>query len=81
MFHVPDEVDMPTKSIQLVPLSQESRTVLSTAEAALHLNRRPQTLRLWHCAGTAPAGLRPLVVNGRIAWPVDGLRKVLGLDQ
>jgi len=60
------------------PLAQEQRTHVDTNAAAYYLNRRPQTLRGWHCHGDFPtAGLRPLVLNGRLAWPVAGLRFVL----
>jgi hypothetical protein len=60
------------------PLAQEQRTHVDTATAAHHLLRRPQTLRGFHCHGAYPDdALRPLVVNGRLAWPVAGLKKVM----
>lgn len=68
---------MTLKTIQLVPLAQEARSSLPTAEAAAHLSRSPQTLRLWHCNGTYPPGLRPQVCNGRLAWPVAGIKAAL----
>jgi hypothetical protein len=40
--------------------------------------RRPQTLRGWACLETFPDGLRPIRVNGRLAWPVAGIRRALG---
>jgi len=70
---------MVCKTIQLVPLEQETRSALPTAEAAAHLSRAQQTLRLWHCHGTFPPGLRPQVCNGRLAWPVAGIRAALGV--
>ncbi len=71
-----EAVTVPT----FTPLAQEQRSHVTTAAAAHYLNRRPQTLRGWHCAGDFPtAGLRPLVLNGRLAWPVAGLRRVLGV--
>lgn len=62
--------------ISLASLTQEKRTHLTTAEAAYHLNRSQQTLRLWACRdGTGP--IRPVRVNGRLAWPVAELRRIL----
>lgn len=69
---------MVAKTIQLTPLAQEARSALPTPEAALHLNRAPQTLRLWACLENGP--LRPVRVNGRLAWPVKELRRVLGVS-
>ena len=40
---------------------------------------RPQTLRGWACAETFDAGLRPVRINGRLAWPVAGIRAALGV--
>jgi hypothetical protein len=60
----------------VTPLDQESRSVLPTSEAAYHLNRAQQTLRLWAMYENGP--IRPLRVNGRLAWPVSELRRVLG---
>lgn len=62
---------------QLIPLTQEARTALPTAEAARHLNRAEQTLRIWACRENGP--IRPIRVNGRLAWPVAELRRVLNL--
>ena len=58
-----------------IPLERETRAAVSTACAAYHLNRQPQTLRAWACLENGP--LRPLRVNGRLAWPVSELRRVL----
>jgi hypothetical protein len=55
-----------------------TRPMVSTAEAAYYLNRAPQTLRGWSCkTGSGP--LRPMRINGRLAWPVADLRRVLGV--
>lgn len=70
---------MAIKAIQTIPLAQETRAALPTAEAAWHLNRAQQTLRLWHCNGTYPPGLRPTTLNGRLAWPVAGIKAALGV--
>lgn len=68
---------MDQATVTLVPLECEPRTALPTREAARHLNRAPQTLRLWACMENGP--LRPVRVNGRLAWPVADIRRVLGV--
>lgn len=62
------------------PLEAVTRPAVDTAAAAHYLNRRPQTLRGWACLETFPDGLRPTRVNGRLAWPVAGIRRVLGVS-
>lgn len=62
-----------------VPLHLETRTHVSTAVMCRHLSRQPQTARGWASAGTHPPGLRPVRCNGRLAWPVDGIRAALGV--
>lgn len=63
-------------TFQPVSLELETRSALPTHEAAYHLNRANQTLRLWAMRdGTGP--LRPIRINGRLAWPVSELRRVL----
>ena len=61
------------------PLEHVTRPRVDTEAAAYYLNRRPQTLRGWACAETFPEGLRPTRINGRLAWPVAGIRAVLGV--
>ena len=66
---------------QYIPLALEQRTHVDTNAAAHYLNRRPQTLRGWHCHGAFPIdGLRPTAINGRLIWPVAGIKKVLGVS-
>lgn len=60
-----------------VPLCLETRTHVSTAVMCRHLGRREQTARGWACRENGP--LRPLRVNGRLAWPVAEIRRVLGV--
>ena len=67
----------PNAAPDLVPLAREARATVDTATAAYHLNRQPQTLRGWACNEDGP--LRPLRINGRLAWPVAELRRVLGV--
>jgi hypothetical protein len=68
---------MAAKTIQPVSLALETRVGLPTSEAAFHLNRAQQTLRLWAMREDGP--LRPARINGRLAWPVAELRRVLGV--
>ena len=68
---------MATNAVHLIPLAQETRTAITTAEAARHLNRAQQTLRLWAMREDGP--IRPLRINGRLAWPVSELRRMLGV--
>ena len=49
--------------------------VLTTRDAAAVLGRAPQTLRKWACLECGP--LRPVRINGRLAWRVCDLQRVL----
>lgn len=60
----------------MTPIDAETRAVVDTATAAFHLNRRPQTLRVWACYEDGP--IRPIRVHGRLAWPVADIRRLLG---
>ena len=60
-----------------VPLDQEIRTHVSTKVMCFHLDRKEQTARGWACNEDGP--LRPIRVNGRLAWPVDDIRRILGV--
>ncbi len=66
---------MAMKVIQ--PLALETRTALPTPEAAQHLNRSQQTLRIWACKETGP--LRPIRVHGRLQWKTADIRALLGV--
>jgi hypothetical protein len=68
---------MAMKTAQLTPLVRETRSALPTPEAAAQLNRAEQTLRLWAMRGDGP--IQPLRINGRLAWPVTELKRLLGL--
>ena len=65
-------------TFQPVSLALETRTALPTCEAAYHLNRAQQTMRLWAMREDGP--LRPIRINGRLAWKTDDLRRVLGVS-
>ena len=64
---------------QFPPLESVTRPTVDTAAAAFFLNCRPQTMGGWACAETFPEGLRPVRINGRLCWPVAGIRAALGV--
>ena len=66
-----------TEPQQFPPLELVNRPTVDTAAAAHFLNRKPQTLRGWACMENGP--LRPIRINGRLAWNVSELRRVLGV--
>jgi hypothetical protein len=68
---------MAAKVLQPVSLDCETRAALPTPEAAYHLNRAQQTLRLWAMREDGP--IRPVRVNGRLAWKVTDIKSVLGV--
>lgn len=57
------------------PIETETRSHVQTACAAFYLTRSPQTLRSWACLENGP--LRPVRVNGRLAWPTAGIKRLL----
>lgn len=58
-----------------IPLEQVTRPTIPTDAAAHYLNRRPQTLRAWACLENG--ALRPIRINGRLAWSVIEIRNLL----
>ena len=64
-------------SAALVPLALETRAVLPTCEAAVHVNRAEQTLRLWACREDGP--IKPIRIHGRLGWRVADLKQLLGI--
>lgn len=67
----------PKPKLEVAPLDQEPRAALPTREAAIHLNRAAQTLRLWATFENGP--IRPIRCNGRLAWPTAEIKKLLGV--
>ena len=59
------------------PLELVNRPTVDTAAAAYYINRQQQTLRGWACHDDGP--IRPIRINGRLAWPVGQLRSLLGV--
>jgi hypothetical protein len=58
-----------------IPLERVINPTVPTDAAAYYLDRKPQTLRAWACHEHGP--LRPIRINGRLAWPVAGIRALL----
>ena len=61
------------------PLGRVTKPNLTTAELAYYSNMAEQTWRVKACYDTAPDGLRPLRVCGKLAWPTLGAKKLLGV--
>jgi hypothetical protein len=66
-----------TKNHNHLPLDQVTSPTVSTDAAAHYLNRKPQTLRAWACLENGP--IRPMHINGRLAWPVAGIKTLTGV--
>ncbi|MEI8402889.1 MAG: DNA-binding protein [Alcaligenaceae bacterium] len=64
--------------LNALPGNTDLPEVLPTNEAAASINRRPQTLRRWACLEDGP--IRPIRINGRLAWRVVDLRGLLQED-
>jgi len=56
-------------------IENETRSHVETACASFHLTRRPQTLRTWACLESGP--IRPVRINGRLAWAVADIKRLL----
>lgn len=65
--------------LHLIPLENEQRETLNTETAAIHLDRKPQTLRTWACKENGP--IRPLRIHGRLAWRVADLLALVKGEQ
>ena len=63
--------------VDFIPLDQETRTHVTTRVMCHHLGRKEQTARGWACHEDGP--LRPIRVNGRLAWAVADIRRILGV--
>lgn len=59
---------------------QDIRSVTSilvpTRQAAHYLGRSPKTLNQWASYG---GPVTPVRINGRLGWPVDQIKKLLGV--
>ena len=74
--HSPEAREEATAAV-FISLGCETRAAVDTETAAFHLNREPQTLRVWACRENGP--IRPLRIHGRLAWPTSDLRRLLGV--
>lgn len=68
---------MTAKTFQPIPLAMETRSALPTPEAAYHLNRAQQTLRLWAMRNDGP--VKAMRIHGRLAWPVAEIKALMGV--
>lgn len=53
----------------------QASSVVPTSTAAKAINRQPQTLRKWACLECGP--IRPIRINGRLAWRVADIEALL----
>ena len=60
-----------------LPLERVTTPTVKTDAAAHYLNRQPRTLRIWACKENGP--IRPIRINGRLAWRVSDIKRVLGM--
>ena len=63
--------------VDFIPLDKETRTHVSTKVLCYHLGRKEQTARGWACHEDGP--LRPIRINGRLAWAVTDIKRLLGV--
>lgn len=75
--HHSSEASAGATAAQFPSLELENRPTVPTEQAAYYLHRRQQTLRCWAAFESGP--LRPLRVNGRLAWPTSEIRRLLGV--
>lgn len=66
-----------TSETQFPPLELVNRPTVTTEQAAYYLNRKPQTLREWAMTGKV---IQPIRINGRLSWPVAGIKAALGVS-
>jgi hypothetical protein len=65
----------PTPKAPLVDLDDLKRPSLTTEEAAVLLNRKPQTLRQWACKQNGP--IQPRRIGNRLHWSPADIRKLV----
>ena len=68
-----------TSAAHFPPLELVTRPTVPTDQAAYYLNRQPQTMRAWACLEPRGA-IKPVRINGRLAWPVAAIRALLSGD-
>ena len=71
---------MQTSSEQrFTPLELETRPTVDTAAYAHYMHIATQTARIHACKESGPIRPIRIRINGRLAWPVSELRRVLGV--
>jgi len=80
-LHSADTRRAETEPQHFPPLESVTKPNLTTRELAFYSNMAEQTWRVKACYDTAPEGLRPLRVCGKLAWPTAGAKKLLGVAQ
>lgn len=60
---------------KFTPLAEVTNPTVPTDAAAYYLNRKPQTLRQWACFENG--AIRPIRINGRLAWNLADIRNLL----
>lgn len=56
------------------PLEQVTTPNVDTPQAAFYLNRRAKTLNKWAFQTNRDVPIRPIKINGRLAWNVEKIR-------
>ncbi len=69
------EINTDNQMHHFLPLAEETRSHVPTAQAAHYLVRRDQTLRKWAAHQTGP--IKPTRLHGRLLWPVSEIRRLL----
>ena len=65
------------KDTSFIPLDGETRSHLSTKDAAYHLDRSTGTLRRWHNEQSGP--ITPIKIGSKLLWSVSDIRELLGV--
>jgi len=60
-------------------LESVTKPNLTTDELAFYTNMTPQSWRVKACYEKFPEGLRPLRICGRLAWPTDAVKRLVGV--
>jgi len=63
------------------PLESVTKPHLTTHEIAHYSNLSAQTWRMKKCYDSAPEGLRPIKICGRLAWSTQAVKRWLGVER
>lgn len=67
------------KSVALPP-NWKQLPALKTAYAAIVLNKKPQTLRIWASTDTGPLDSRPVRVGRELLWCTESILRALSFN-